>query len=41
MYSHKWTAALAVAAVFALQPTASNAQSQIGSAQLGKTRGEW
>src|SRR5207247_9762429 len=32
MYSHKWTAALAVAAVFALQPTASHAQSQIGSA---------
>ena len=32
MYSHKWTAALAVAAVFALQPTASNAQSRIGSA---------
>jgi hypothetical protein len=32
MYSHKWTAALALAAVFALQPTTSNAQSRIGSA---------
>src|SRR4030095_14518385 len=32
MYSHKWTAAFAVAVVFALQPTASNAQSRIGSA---------
>jgi hypothetical protein len=32
MYSHKWTAAFAVAVVFALQPTASNAQSTIGSA---------
>src|SRR5262245_39745098 len=32
MYSHKWTAALAVAVVFALQPTASLAQSRIGSA---------
>ena len=32
MYSYKWTAALAVAVMFALQPTASNAQSRIGSA---------
>src|SRR5262249_17188076 len=32
MYSHKWTAALAVAAVLRLQPTVSNAQSRIGSA---------
>jgi len=31
MYSHKWTAVLAVAGLFALQPTASNAQSRIGS----------
>ena len=36
MYSHKWTAALAVAVVFALQPTASNAQSRIGSANSVK-----
>src|SRR5262245_26455357 len=36
MYSHKWTAALAVAVVFALQPTASNAQSRIGSAHSVK-----
>ena len=36
MYSHKWTAALAVAALFALQPTASNAQSRIGSAHSVK-----
>ena len=36
MYSHKWTAVLAVAALFALQPTASNAQSRIGSANYVK-----
>jgi hypothetical protein len=36
MYSHKWAAALAVAALFALQPTASNAQSRIGSANSVK-----
>jgi hypothetical protein len=36
MYSHKWTAVLAVAALFALQPTASNAQSRIGSANSVK-----
>ena len=36
MYRHKWTAALAVAAVFALQPTASHAQSRIGSANSVK-----
>jgi hypothetical protein len=36
MYSHKWTTALAVAALFALQPTASNAQSRIGSANSVK-----
>ena len=36
MYSHKWTAAFAVAALFALQPTASNAQSRIGSASSVK-----
>jgi hypothetical protein len=36
MYSHKWTAALAVAVLFALQPTASNAQSRIGSANSVK-----
>jgi hypothetical protein len=36
MFSYKWTAALAVAAVFALQPTASNAQSRIGSANSVK-----
>jgi trimeric autotransporter adhesin len=36
MYSHKWTAAFAVAVLFALQPTASNAQSRIGSANTVK-----
>jgi hypothetical protein len=36
MYSHKWTAAFAVAMLFALQPTASNAQSRIGSANSVK-----
>jgi hypothetical protein len=36
MYSHKWTAAVAVAALFVLQPTASNAQSRIGSANSVK-----
>jgi hypothetical protein len=36
MYSHKWTAVLALAALFALQPTASNAQSRIGSANSVK-----
>ena len=36
MYSHKWTAVLAVAALFALQSTASNAQSRIGSANSVK-----
>src|SRR5215831_15268329 len=36
MYSHKWTAAFAVAMLFALQPTASNAQSRIGSASSVK-----
>src|SRR5258705_12095466 len=36
MYSHKWTAVLAVAALFVLQPTASNAQSRIGSANSVK-----
>jgi hypothetical protein len=36
MYSHKWTAAFAVAMLFALQPTASNAQSRIGNANSVK-----
>ena len=36
MYSHKWTAAFAVAALFALQPTPSNAQARIGSASSVK-----
>src|SRR5260370_19182095 len=36
MYSQKWTAAFAVAALFVLQPTASNAQSRIGSANSVK-----
>ena len=36
MYSHKWTAAFAVAVLFALQPTASNAQARIGSAKSVK-----
>ena len=36
MYSHKWTAALAVAGLFALQPTASHAQTRIGSANTVK-----
>jgi hypothetical protein len=36
MYSLTWTAALAVAALFVLQPTASNAQSRIGSANSVK-----
>jgi len=36
MYSHKWTAVLAVAVLFALQSTASNAQSRIGSANSVK-----
>jgi trimeric autotransporter adhesin len=36
MSSHKWTAALAVAVLFALQPTTSNAQSRIGSAHSVK-----
>jgi hypothetical protein len=36
MYSHKWTAAFAVAVLFALQPTASNAQQRIGSASTVK-----
>jgi hypothetical protein len=36
MYSHKWTAAVAVAALFVLQPTASNAQARIGSANSVK-----
>ena len=36
MYSHKWTAVFAVAALFALQPTVSNAQSRIGSAKSVK-----
>jgi hypothetical protein len=36
MYSHQWTAGLAVAVVLALQPTASNAQSRIGSANSVK-----
>jgi hypothetical protein len=36
MYGHKWTAALAVAVLFALPPTASNAQSRIGSANSVK-----
>jgi hypothetical protein len=36
MSSHKWTAAFAVAALFAVQPTASNAQSRIGSANTVK-----
>jgi hypothetical protein len=30
MFSHKWTAALVLAALFALQSTASNAQTKIG-----------
>jgi hypothetical protein len=36
MYSHKWTAVLAVAVLFALQSTASNAQTRIGSANSVK-----
>ena len=36
MYSHKWTAAVAVAVLFALQPTASSAQTRIGSANTVK-----
>ena len=36
MYSHTWTAAFAVAVLFALQPTASNAQARIGSANSVK-----
>ena len=36
MYSHKWTAVFAVAVLFALQSTASNAQSRIGSANSVK-----
>jgi len=36
MYSHKWTAAFAVAVLFALQPTVSNAQARIGSANSVK-----
>jgi hypothetical protein len=36
MYSHKWTAAFAVAVLFALQPTASSAQTRIGSANTVK-----
>src|SRR2546427_1273343 len=32
MYSHKWTAAFAVAAVVALQPPAPHAQNRTGSA---------
>src|SRR6478609_4517869 len=36
MYSYKWTAAFAVAMLFTLQPTASNAQSRIGSANSVK-----
>src|SRR5262245_20354628 len=36
MDSHKWTAAFAVAVLFALQPTASNAQARIGSANSVK-----
>jgi hypothetical protein len=36
MYSHKWTAAFAVAVLFALQSTASNAQQRIGSANTVK-----
>ena len=36
MYSHKWSAAFAVAVLLALQPTASNAQQRIGSANTVK-----
>ena len=36
MYSHEWTAVLGVAVLFALQSTASNAQSRIGSANSVK-----
>ena len=36
MYSHKWTAVLAVVVLFALQSTASNAQTRIGSANSVK-----
>ena len=36
MFSHRWTAAFAVAVLFALQPTASNAQSRIGSTKSVK-----
>jgi len=36
MYSHKWTAAFAVAVLFALQPTVSNAQQRIGSTNTVK-----
>src|SRR6476620_8190446 len=36
MYSHKWTVAFAVAVLFALQPTTSNAQARIASANSVK-----
>ena len=36
MYSHKFTAVFAVAVLFALHPTVSNAQSRIGSANSVK-----
>ena len=34
MWNHKWTGALVVAALFALQSTVSNAQTMIGQANL-------
>jgi len=40
MGSYKWTAALVLAAIFALQSTASNAQSKIGKAQSVKPQAD-
>jgi len=40
MCSHKWTAALVLAGLFALQSTASNAQSAIGQAQAIKPQAD-
>jgi hypothetical protein len=40
MWSHKWTAALLLAGLFALQSTASNAQSAIGQAQAIKPQAD-
>jgi hypothetical protein len=40
MCSHKWTAALVLAVLFALQSTASNAQTAIGKAQAVKPQAD-